>query len=574
LDSFQEQKESMCSRVGVPMKLSGSGRLLALFVLIIIELSCGDTYRPVAIPQPPTPPNPGALHYMLVLTGNGPVNAGSSLRLDVSGDTAVAQAQVGLGPVSVAVLPAGTRTYVANSMEDTLSSFLTATPTAVTTTVIPVDPVTLDHPVPIFVQTAENSSLYVVNNFFVAPPGIPIAGTVDVVTVATNVVSNVIPVGMNPVALLETTDMNHLYALNQGTATVAGSVTSIDPVSKTVKTTITNGFGVGSFPAWMVQRSDNQKVYVLNTGSGTVTSIDTLSDTVTCGVSGLPVCPSVGAGANYMFYDRLRNRVYVTNPVTNNLVILNVAVDPPAVMFTTPVAAGPVSVTALNDGSRIYVASVQKVPPCTSNPADLRSCIQSQVTVLNAIDGSLRSTIPMQAVVSISAASEDALQQNTTYTYSQASGPALQAGMTVVISGMSDAGNNGTFIVGSASGNNFTITNALGVTNSGQSGVGNGVVEVDTANATGCDVSGLGIPGGVLGGVRFRMFVAAGADGKRVYAGSCDAGTTTVIRTVTESTNPPDSVVLTIPAAPSAFPPPVPGQQPPPQNPFFIFASQ
>jgi len=559
------------------MKLPCLGRLAALFVLIIIELSCGDTYRPVAVPQPPTPPNPGATHYMLVLTGNGPQNPGATLRLDVSGDTAAAQAPVGLGPVSVTVLPNGTRTYIANSMEDTVSSFMSSIPSAVTTTVIPrlPDPSIPNvsySPVPIFVHTADNSSVYVVNNAAGAPSYVP--PTVDVINTTTNVVTKVIPVGANPVSVLETADMNHVYAVNQGTSTVPGSVTSIDPVSKVVKTTITNGFGLGSYPAWIVQRSDNQKVYVLNTGSGTVTSIDTLADAATCGASGLPACPSVGAGANYMFYDPLRNRVYVTNPVTNNLVTLNVGVDPPTVMFTTPIAASPISVTALNDGSRLYVASLKQVPPCTSNAGDTRPCIQSQVTVLNAIDTSLRSTIPLQATATITAATEDALSQNTTYTYSQTSGPPLQAGMTIVISGMANAGNNGTFVISTAVGNTFTVANPLGATAGSQGGTAVNVVEVDTSNATGCTTNGLGTPGGVLGGARFRMFIAAGADARRVYAGSCDAGSATVIRTVSEGTTfAPDTIVLTIFAAPSAFPPAVGGQLPPPQNPFFIFAS-
>jgi hypothetical protein len=255
---------------------------------------------------------------------------------------------------------------------------------------------------------------------------------------------------------------------------------------------------------------------------------------------------------------------------------VNVAVDPPTVMFNSPVAANPVSVTALSDGSRIYVGSLQKVVPCTSNPSDTRPCIQSAVTVLNAIDGSLRSVIPLQASVSISAASQDALG-NTTYTYSQTSGPPLQAGMTVVVSGMTDAGNNGTFLITSVAGSSFTVANAMGVAASGQSGAGATVVEVDTTDATGCNVNGLGTPGGTIGGARFRMFMATGASNQRVYAGSCDAGTTTIIRTITENAGgtvyPPDQIVLTIPASPSAFPPPVAGQQPPPQNPLFIFAS-
>ena len=572
----------MGSCVGVPMKVSRVSRLAALFILVLIELSCGDTYRPVAVPLPPSPPNPGALHYMLIVTGNGPINPGAALRLDESGDTAAAQAQAGLGPVHLGILPNGNRTYIANSMDDTVSSFASSTPNSVATTVIPKvpnpsNPAQLYNPVPIFVQTGDNNVLYVVNNAYPTPPATPIPGTVDVITVATNVVTNIIPVGVNPVALLETADMNHVYAVNQGNTTTPGSVTSIDPVSKTVKSTITNGFALGSYPAWIVQRSDNQKVYVLNTGSGTVTSIDTLSDTVTCGVSGLPACPVVGAGANYMIYDTFLNRLYVTNPVTNNLVTLNVAVDPPTVMFTTGVAASPTSVTALTDGTRVYVGSLKQGSPCTSTPGDTRPCIQTQVTVLNANDMSLRSVIPLQASVAVTAAMEDTAGQNTTYTYSTASGPPLQAGMTVVITGMADPGNNGTFLVGSVAGNGFTVANTLGVTNSGQSGTAASVIEVDTTDATGCTVNGLGTPGGVIGGARFRMFMQTGASNQRVYAGTCDAGSTTIIRTVSESSAgtsyPPDTIVLNIFSAPSAFPPPMPGLQPPPQNPLFVFAS-
>jgi len=544
----------MGSCVGVPMKVSRAGRLAALFLIVLIELSCGDTYRPVAVPLPPAPPNPGALHYILVINGNGPVNPGSGLRLDVSGDTAVAQAPTGLGPVHVFLLPNGSRTYIANSMDGTVSSFASSTPQSVTTTVLSNG----SNPEPIFVASGDNNTAYVANYA---------DSTVDAITVSTNVVSFTIPVGANPVALFQTADMNHLYSVNLG----SNSVTSIDPVGKTVKTTIP----VGASPIWIAGRSDNQRVYVLNAGSGTVSSINTLADTVTCGASGLPACPSVGAGANYMFYDSFLNRLYVTNPVTNNLVTLNVAVDPPSVMFTTPLAAGPVSVTALSDGSRVYVGSLTQTGPCTSNPGDTRPCIQSQLTVLNANNLSLRSVIPLQASVSITAASE--VSGSTTYTYATASGPPLQAGMTIVISGMSDAGNNGTFLITSVAGNSFTVTNLLGVTNSGQGGTGSNVVEVDTSNPTGCAVPGLGTPGGVLGGARFRMFVAAGASNQRVYAGSCDDGGTTVVRTLGESsagvTFPPDSIVLTIYSAPSAFPPPVAGQQPPPQNPVFILPS-
>jgi len=67
-------------------------------------------------------------------------------------------------------------------------------------------------------------------------------------------------------------------------------------------------------------------------------------------------------------------------------------------------------------------------------------------------------------------------------------------------------------------------------------------------------------------GTRFRAFVAAAADGSKVYVSSCDAGATHVMRT---SNN---TLVLNLLSPPSANAPPSPGAQPPPQNPVFILA--
>ena len=62
----------------------------------------------------------------------------------------------------------------------------------------------------------------------------------------------------------------------------------------------------------------------------------------------------------------------------------------------------------------------------------------------------------------------------TTFTYSILSGPAVQVGMTVYLTGMTDGGNDGAFIVTSANpaGSTFTVNNAFGVAATGQSGNG------------------------------------------------------------------------------------------------------
>jgi hypothetical protein len=60
----------------------------------------------------------------------------------------------------------------------------------------------------------------------------------------------------------------------------------------------------------------------------------------------------------------------------------------------------------------------------------------------------------------------------TTYTYTLNSGPGLQVGMNVLITGMSDAGNNGYFAISSLGAGTFTVANASGKKASSQSGSG------------------------------------------------------------------------------------------------------
>ena len=64
--------------------------------------------------------------------------------------------------------------------------------------------------------------------------------------------------------------------------------------------------------------------------------------------------------------------------------------------------------------------------------------------------------------------------------------------MKIVVAGMTDAGNNGTFTLAAANAGTFTVANSAGATASSQSGNGAVVVEISTANPTGCDVNGLG----------------------------------------------------------------------------------
>jgi YVTN family beta-propeller protein len=344
---------------GVGMKFRSKTRLLGILVLALVGVGCGDQYRPVAIPIVGPPPDPAAFHFVLVLSDNGTHDPGASSNLDVAGDTNIGVARMGLGPTHATLLPNGSRVYVANSLEDTISSYAPSSPASVTTTSLP------PGSNPIFVHTTESGTIYVANFG---------TNTVAAVSAISNVMlSPQIAVGVHPVALAETPDAKKLYAVNQGD----GTVSAISLVDRTVVQTI----ATGAAPAWAVARSDSARVYVLNSGPGTVSAIDTSTDLV---IGTAPVAP----GANYMVYDGKRNRLYVTNPTANTLTALDVSADPLTVLFTVPVAAGPTTVAALPDGTRAYVASVS----LSGGNAT------SQVTVVDANSGTVRNVIPLASV--------------------------------------------------------------------------------------------------------------------------------------------------------------------------------
>ena len=363
--------------------------LAAVLFSILLWAGCGDTFRPVVIPTPPAPPDSSNFRAVFVVNTNGPANPGTGMQIDVSGDTNVGTAKLGLGPVHAAVQPSGTaHVLVANSLDDTVASFAPAPPCSA-----PPCPVSALGTVsfsslpagstPVFVHTTENNTVYVAN-----------AGTatVAVISINSNVVTNIIPVGANPVALAETPDARKLYAVNQG----GSSVTSINPLDKSINMTITDP--TINAPVWAVARADSARVYVLSQGNGNLAVIDTLTDTL------VPNSISVGAGANFMLYDKTLNRLYITNPTANTLTVVDAAADPPTLIATLNLTTGlnplcPVgclSVTALPDGSRAYVASAQESSTC---PTGMSSpCLISDVTVINASSNTITKTISLPPV--------------------------------------------------------------------------------------------------------------------------------------------------------------------------------
>lgn len=523
---------------------------ISVLLLAAAGIGCGDTFRPVALPIPAATPNPEPSQFVDALSFNGAPNPGTVSRIDVSGDSVSSAFTTGIAPVHAAWLPNGTKIYVANSGEDTVSASNSIIPTAATTITLPqlCSGGTCSASVPVFVASTENTRMYVANSG---------NGTVAVINTASDAIIAEVAVdpafagnpfpspnsAAKPIALAELPNGQKIYSVNNGSS----SVTSIGTQDDTVLATIL----IGAPPIWAVASSDSADVYVLDT-SGTISVIDTLADAVVA--KNPPATTSVLAGANFMFLDPVRNRLFVTNPTNSTVIIFDVAARVLTPHMGSPLAITPAagsscaspsvpsSVTVLGDGTKAYVASFQ---------ADSGGSVCAQATVINSDAGTVSSVIPLAvgpnntaqtgcgsarfrvfasatfggagsnfrvyvsqcdagsiavidafasntgtnqhpadvleaniptqpsslaaSQVGVSAASQSGA--STTYSYTLLSGPALQVGEAIVITQMTDAGNNGQFVISGLTGTTFTVSNPVGVTTSAaQNGTGSVVL--------------------------------------------------------------------------------------------------
>jgi YVTN family beta-propeller protein len=344
---------------------------LGTALLIMICISCGQTYRPVATPQSPNPPNPSFSHIAVVLSSNGNNNPGAATTIDVSGDTPVSQSNTGADPAFVALMLNGTRVYVADRGDNTILTFLPNTANSVVTTSLPAGSV------PVFVGgTQSSATVYSANSG---------NNTVSAINSDTNIVTNTIPVGTNPVALAELPNASRVYVANAGTGGAGGSVTSFNTIDFSVNPPLAGAAWIS--PIWVAARTDNQRVFVLDQGAGTVSEINTFGVTDVL-IGSVPV----GVGADYMVYDSTLNRLYVTNPITGMAFVLDASDSTGMIsqLAAIPVS-GALSIAALPDSSRFYVAQA------TVSGAK----VASSVTVISASNFVVEKTITLQTVAQV-----------------------------------------------------------------------------------------------------------------------------------------------------------------------------
>jgi hypothetical protein len=534
------------------------GFVLFLYVMCA---ACGETFRPIIIPNPPTFPNPAAAHTVVSINDNGTVVPGSAMVIDVSGNTDVSVADVGLAPVYAVQQSASGILVVNHSVTGAAADSLTRlnfSGTAIgTTTTISLPP----NSGPNFVAVAPSATTAYVTLPNYAPP------SVGVVSTLSGAMVNTITVGNNPDAIGVTPDNSKLYVANQGSSSIS-AFNTLDRSPRTIN---------GSFnaPLWLIARSDSQRLYVLNgtTGSpqdGVVSTIDTTS---TAGPDNVIDASVSAPGAAYMLYDGNLNRLYI--PGGSQLTILDVSQSTPVVLAGGPIAIPPVLPSARTQGDvcstfspgAVTAAAVAALPD--GSRAYVGSYAEFQVNV----------TITGAALTSSGAST-------TTYNYTLSPGtPDLLPGMVITISNVDSTGLNpsnnppsdfdGTFTILSAGGGAFAVTNAP-TDNYISGGTGAApnmcpqVTVIDTTSNT-IETPSIAIPGfpaydSFCSTTRFRFMMAAGGDSSRAYLSSCDGGNVNIIDTSSET------YILNLAAPVSSRPPIPPNPQNPPQNPVFLIA--
>jgi YVTN family beta-propeller protein len=428
----------------LPMNFKGARLLLvqscAALAIAAFVAGCGSVYRPVVTPITPSGPSPQPSSYVAVVSAPSPTTAGVASIIDYSGDTLMAEATIGPGPVSFTVDETGSTGYTVNS-DGTLTNFQISTQLQTKNLQ--------------FTTLATNTQAV---NLFSPSAGLWLAdltgNAADVLTGYPETFKLAIPVAVTPIMIVGPGAIGqHNYAISQNfdaptsssspngvacnnsptTAPVNGEADSIETSTYTLSARIAldpynpGNSPTGSLnarcPVFAVQSADAKRLFVLNRGSDTISVVNSQNNTldscvpftdqsgqlITCHPilplsltavktlnalspgAGNPPNGTTGmttiAGPVYAEYNPTLSEIIVANYDGGTVSVIDVSLDEYGndsstfgTTYTIPVGHNPASVTALADGSRAY----------TANQAD------GTVTVVNLSSHSVEKTLPVE----------------------------------------------------------------------------------------------------------------------------------------------------------------------------------
>jgi YVTN family beta-propeller protein len=353
---------------------------LALVIAVMVD-GCGAGYRPVVTPINPSGPAPQPASLAAVVSSPSPTSPGIATIINYAGDTIMATAPIGVGPITFTLDETGSTGYTVNS-DGTITNFPASnnlqqknvTFSTLPSTAIPV-------------------------NLFSPSSGLWMAdldgNVIDVLTGAPEAFKLAIPVAPTPIAVVGPGIVSQRnYAITQGavaTGVDCNNSPTTGPVGEAdgieiADFTVSSRIPLGKCPVFALQSPDSRRLFVLNRGDDTITVINSQNNTlntctpfvnqvgrlVTCHPS-LPLSTTAGltgpnvpaiAGPVYAEYNATTSQLIVADYDGGSATLVDVSLDEFGddsatfgTTFTIPVGANPASVTALYDGSRAYTAN-------------------------------------------------------------------------------------------------------------------------------------------------------------------------------------------------------------------------
>ncbi len=364
---------------------------------------CGSTYRPVVTPTNPSGPPAQPQSLAVVVSSPSPSSPGIATVIDYSGDTVMAQAAIGPGPLSFTVDETGSTGYTVNN-DGTLTNFpvsITLQQKNITFSTLPASASSVG-------LFSPSAGLWVTD----------LSGNVvDVLTGSPETFKLAIPVAPTPTVIAGPSVLGqHNYGISlNNSSTPAGSAILYQDMTcnnapstvtqtgeadalETVSFTVSARIPLGKCPVYAVSSLDGKRFFVLNRGSDTVTVINSQNNTLdnqcppptgcvnqngqtyfthptlplsTTAVAATGITPPNGtagmtaaAGPVYAEYNAATSQLVVANYDGNSISVIDVSLDQYGndsptfgTTYTIPVGTNPASVTVLVDGSRAYAAN-------------------------------------------------------------------------------------------------------------------------------------------------------------------------------------------------------------------------
>jgi YVTN family beta-propeller protein len=391
------------------MKWLAAGALLVLAG----TAGCGSQYRPVITPVQPTGPAAQPTAYAVVFSQpqlvapstlpttappcptNGYASPGVVTILDFSGDSIMAQAELGVGPLTFALDAAGANAYSLNC-DNTIST-------------VPIETSLQTKNVlssTLFAGAAPLNALAVTGAQYVVEQN---RNAVGAFTNSPPALKQEVVVAPSVINVTGIPAAQRVYAISQGNSSSTGSLAwgqCSDPSSVSVPgeadgievatNTISSRLQLGVCPVYGVTSADGLRSYILNRTSGTITVINdqlnTLDTNPSLGANGtINLCGAPGpcsAGPVFAQIYSTSNLLVTANYDNNTINVIDISLDiygndSPTfgkVLATVKVGANPAALTILQDGSRVY----------TANEGD------GTVTVVNLLSYTPQATIPLQ----------------------------------------------------------------------------------------------------------------------------------------------------------------------------------